>query len=59
MTIGDSIFPLQIKFPDTTQQSWSLADRRILLVRAGAPSQSELDSEVASLEHMRFDKSQK
>lgn len=37
----------------------TLSDRRILVVRAGAPSQSELDSEVDSLARMRFDKSQK
>ena len=37
----------------------TLADRRVLVVRAGAPSQSELDSEVDSLSQMRFDKSQK
>jgi hypothetical protein len=37
----------------------TLADRRVLAIKAGAPSQSELDSEVASLAQMRFDKSQK
>ena len=37
----------------------TLADRRVLVVRAGAPSQSELDSEIDSLARMRFDKSQK
>jgi hypothetical protein len=37
----------------------TLSDRRILVVRAGAPSQSELDSEVDSLVRLRFDKSQK
>jgi hypothetical protein len=37
----------------------TLSDRRVLVVRAGAPSQSELDSEVDSLAQMRFDKSQK
>lgn len=37
----------------------TLSDRRILVFRAGAPSQSELDSEVDSLARMRFDKSQK
>jgi len=37
----------------------TLSDRRILVVRAGAPSQAELDSEVDSLAQMRFDKSQK
>ena len=37
----------------------TLSDRRVLVVRAGAPSQSELDSEVSSLAQMRFDKSQK
>jgi hypothetical protein len=37
----------------------TLSDRRILVIRAGAPSQSELDSEVDSLERMRFDNSQK
>jgi hypothetical protein len=37
----------------------TLSDRRVLVVRAGAPSQSDLDSEVASLARMRFDKSQK
>ena len=37
----------------------TLSDRRVLLVKASAPSQSELDSEVASLARMRFDKSQK
>ena len=37
----------------------TLADRRVLVVRAGAPSQSELDGEVDSLSQMRFDKSQK
>jgi hypothetical protein len=37
----------------------TLSDRRVLVVRAGAPSQSELDDEVDSLTRMRFDKSQK
>jgi len=37
----------------------TLADRRVLAIKAGAPSQSELDSEVNSLARMRFDKSQK
>jgi hypothetical protein len=37
----------------------TLSDRRILVVRAGAPSQSELDSEVDSLVRLRFDKNQK
>jgi hypothetical protein len=37
----------------------TLSDRRVLAVRAAAPSQSELDSEVDSLSRMRFDKSQK
>ncbi len=37
----------------------TLSDRRILVIRAGAPSQGELDSEVDSLKRMRFDKSQK
>ncbi|MGB8010005.1 MAG: hypothetical protein WCF68_00205 [Terriglobales bacterium] len=37
----------------------TLSDRRVLVVRAGAPSQSELDDEVASLTRMSFDKSQK
>jgi hypothetical protein len=37
----------------------TLSDRRVLVVRAGAPSQSEFDSEVDSLAQMRFDKSQK
>jgi hypothetical protein len=37
----------------------TLSDRRVLVVRAGAPSQGELDSEVDSLAQMRFDKSQK
>jgi hypothetical protein len=37
----------------------TLSDRRVLVVRAGAPSQSELDHEVDSLARMRFDKSQK
>jgi hypothetical protein len=37
----------------------TLADRRVLVVRAGASSQSELDSEIDSLAGMRFDKSQK
>jgi hypothetical protein len=37
----------------------TLSDRRVLVVRAGAPSQSELDGEVDSLARMRFDKSQK
>ncbi len=37
----------------------TLSDRRVLAIKAGAPSQSELDSEVASLARMRFDKSQK
>jgi len=37
----------------------TLSDRRVLVVRAGAPSQTELDGEVDSLARMRFDKSQK
>jgi hypothetical protein len=37
----------------------TLFDRRVLVVRAGAPSQSELDGEVDSLARMRFDKNQK
>ena len=37
----------------------TLSDRRILAIKASAPSQSELDSEVNSLAQMRFDKSQK
>ena len=37
----------------------TLADRRVLVIRAGAPSQSELDSEVDSLTKLRFEKSQK
>jgi hypothetical protein len=37
----------------------TLSDRRILVVKAGAPSQAELDSEVDSLAQMHFDKSQK
>jgi len=37
----------------------TLSDRRILGIQANAPSQSELDSEVDSLAHMHFDKSQK
>jgi len=37
----------------------TLADRRVLFIRAGAPSESELDSEIDSLARMRFDKSQK
>jgi hypothetical protein len=37
----------------------TLLDRRVLVIRAGAPSQSELDDEVDSLARMRFDKSQK
>ncbi len=37
----------------------TLSDRRVLVVRAGAPSQNELDGEVDSLARMRFDKSQK
>jgi len=37
----------------------ALSDRRVLAIKASAPSQSELDSEVASLAQMRFDKSQK
>jgi hypothetical protein len=37
----------------------TLADRRVLVVRAGAPSQSELDREIDSLSQLRFDKSQK
>ncbi len=37
----------------------TLSDRRVLVVRAGAPSQRELDLEVDSLARMRFDKSQK
>ena len=37
----------------------TLSDRRVLAVKASAPSQSELDSEVDSLAQMRFDKSQK
>lgn len=37
----------------------TLSDRRVLVVKAGAPSQKELDSEIDSLTRMRFDKSQK
>ena len=37
----------------------TLSDRRVLVVRAGAPSQGELDGEVDSLARMRFDKNQK
>ncbi len=37
----------------------TLADRSVFVIKAGAPSQSELDSEVDSLARMRFDKSQK
>ncbi len=37
----------------------TLSDRRVLLIQANAPSQSELDGEVDSLARMRFDKSQK
>jgi len=37
----------------------TLSDRRVLAIRAAAPSQSELDNEVDSLAHMRFDQSQK
>jgi len=37
----------------------TLSDRRLLVVRAGAPSQKELDGEVDSLARMRFDGSQK
>ncbi len=37
----------------------TLADRRVLAITAGAPSQSELDREVDSLARMRFDKTQK
>jgi hypothetical protein len=37
----------------------TLSDRRVLVVRAGAPSQNELDDEVGSLTRLRFDKSQK
>jgi hypothetical protein len=37
----------------------TLSDRRILAIKASAPSQSELDSEVDSLAQIRFDKSQK
>jgi hypothetical protein len=37
----------------------TLGDRRVLAIKAGAPTQRELDSEVASLARMRFDQSQK
>jgi hypothetical protein len=37
----------------------TLSDRRLLVVRAGAPSQRDLDGEIDSLARMRFDKSQK
>jgi len=37
----------------------TLSDRRVLAIKASAPSQSELDSEVDSLAQMHFDKSQK
>lgn len=37
----------------------ALSSRRVLAIKAGAPSQSELDGEVDSLAKMRFDKSQK
>jgi hypothetical protein len=37
----------------------ALSDRRVLAIKAGAPSQGELDSEIDSLARMRFDKSQK
>lgn len=37
----------------------TLSDRRVLVIKASASSQSELDSEVDSLARMRFDKSQK
>jgi hypothetical protein len=37
----------------------TLSDRRVLVIRAGAPSQSELNAEVDSLAQMRFDRSQK
>jgi hypothetical protein len=37
----------------------TLSDRQVLVIRVGAPSQSELDDEVDSLARMRFDKSQK
>ena len=37
----------------------TLADRRVLVVRVGASSQSDLDSEVDSLSKLRFDRSQK
>jgi hypothetical protein len=37
----------------------TLFDRRVLVIKASAPSQSELDGEVDSLARMRFDKSQK
>jgi len=37
----------------------TLSDRRVLAIKASAPSQSELDSEVDSLARIRFDKSQK
>jgi hypothetical protein len=37
----------------------TLSDRRVLAIKAGAPSPAELDREVDSLARMRFDKSQK
>ncbi|HKM48844.1 MAG TPA: hypothetical protein VJX69_14730 [Terriglobales bacterium] len=37
----------------------TLSDRRVLVVKASAPSQRALDAEVDSLAQMRFDKSQK
>ena len=37
----------------------TLSDRRVLAIKASAPSQSELDREVDSLAQVRFDKSQK
>jgi len=37
----------------------TLSDRRVLVIKASASSQSELDGEVDSLARIRFDKSQK
>jgi hypothetical protein len=61
---SDDYWRLDFSVPDQVPRYNSaivitLSDRRVLVVRASAPSQSELDGEVDSLARMRFDKSQK
>ena len=51
--------PTKVSEPSYDYWRLDFSVRRVLVVRAGAPLQSELDGEVDSLARMRFDNSQK